>query len=313
MKPMPLSSHFDHGVVRAAGSCGCVMQPGPTLRARPCLIEFSTSGCRIMLGTIDVQGLARRCASRPAGAGPKRTTSMSRYSSIDSSSSRSVTKWSLAAHQAPQQARELHDQHAGGVRLGADQRGDRGQRVEQEVRVDLAGERLDLRRQQQLFLFLQPVLDARAVPDLDRRGARRSTVAEHDRRPASSTGEVELRKNTRCAPEAGAERLTQQLQADRRQQQDDLPVVPEPPQHPPRCVRQVGEDERREVPDRFLRADLAQAAAREAAADGEGQGDELARRRGRAAPIRQPTRAPAYGPAIRPARKAPSSVRSAAL
>ncbi len=38
----------------------------------------------------------------------------------------------------------------------------------------------------------------------------------------------------------------------------------------------AGEDERREVPDRFLRAQLAQAAAGEPAADGERQRDELA-------------------------------------
>ena len=49
-----------------------------------------------------------------------------------------------AAHQPAQQTRQLGDQHAGGFRLGADQRRDRGQRVEQEVRVDLVGERLDL-------------------------------------------------------------------------------------------------------------------------------------------------------------------------
>ena len=28
------------------------MRPPPTLRDSPCLIEFSTSGCRIMLGTM---------------------------------------------------------------------------------------------------------------------------------------------------------------------------------------------------------------------------------------------------------------------
>ena len=39
---------------------------------------------------------------------------------------------------------------------------------------------------------------------------------------------------------------------------------------------QAGEDERREVPDRFLRTELAQAAAGEAAADREGQRDDLA-------------------------------------
>ena len=41
-------------------------------------------------------------------------------------------------------------------------------------------------------------------------------------------------------------------------------------------LAQVDEDERRELPDRFLRARLAQAAAGKAAADGERQRDELA-------------------------------------
>ena len=74
----------------------------------------------------------------------------------------------LAAQQAAEQPRELHDQHPRRLRLRPDQRRDRGQRVEEEVRVDLAGERLDARRHQEFFLLLQPVLDPRAVPDLDR-------------------------------------------------------------------------------------------------------------------------------------------------
>ena len=76
----------------------------------------------------------------------------------------------VAAQQTPQQRREPDDQRARGVGFGADQRRDRRQRVEQEVRVDLALQRFDLRGEQQLLLFLEPVLDARAVPDLDRRG-----------------------------------------------------------------------------------------------------------------------------------------------
>ena len=44
----------------------------------------------------------------------------------------------------------------------------------------------------------------------------------------------------------------------------------------PDAAGQRREDERREVPDRFLRAQLAQAAAGEPAADGEGQRDPLA-------------------------------------
>ena len=49
--------------------------------------------------------------------------------------------------------------------------------------------------------------------------------------------------------------------------------------HLPRAAMKAGEDERREVPDRLLRAQLAQAAARETASDRERQRDELAVRR----------------------------------
>ena len=89
-----------------------------------------------------------------------------------------------AAHQPAQQARELRDEHARRVGLRADERRDRRQRVEQEVRVDLAGERFDLGREQQLLLFLQPVLDAGVVPDLDRRGdAEDGGEQDDDQRP----------------------------------------------------------------------------------------------------------------------------------
>ena len=101
--------------------------------------------------------------------------------------------------------------------------------------------------------------------------------------------------------EARAERLPEQLEADRREQQDDLPVDLEargPCCQTWRC--RLGEDERREVPDRFLRAQLAQAAAGEAAADGERQRDALAGDERRHADHQPPTIAPAYGPAMRP-------------
>ena len=165
-----------------------VMRPPPTLRARPCLIEFSTSGCRIMLGTMtsSVSGLI--CLS----------TLQLRAEADDLDVEVLVDRLELlaqrdevigAAHQPAQQARELRDQHARRVGLRADERRDRRERVEQEVRVDLAGQRLDLRREQQLFLLLQPVLDARVVPDLDRRrdGEHRR---EQDHAAASTTGRV---------------------------------------------------------------------------------------------------------------------------
>jgi hypothetical protein len=44
----------------------------------------------------------------------------------------------------------------------------------------------------------------------------------------------------------------------------------------PPSERRAGEDERGEVPDRFLRTEFPESAAGEAAADREGEGDELA-------------------------------------
>ena len=91
--------------------------------------------------------------------------------------------------------------------------------------------------------------------------------------------------------EAGAERLPQDLEADRRGQQDDDPVDLEPAHQPPDLAVQVGEEERREVPDRFLRADLAQAAAGKPAADRERQRDPFAADRRRDADHRADDRA----------------------
>jgi hypothetical protein len=75
--------------------------------------------------------------------------------------------------------------------------------------------------------------------------------------------------------EEDAERLTQQLECHRRQQQDDLPIRLDLSQHVPDVLVQVDEDKRRELPDHFLRARLAQTAAGEAAAHGKRQGDEF--------------------------------------
>ena len=92
-----------------------------------------------------------------------------------------------AAHQAAQDARELRDQHPRGFGLRADERRDRSERVEEEMRVDLARERLDLRGEQQLFLLLEAMLDARVVPDFDRRGDARAPWRAARRRASRAT------------------------------------------------------------------------------------------------------------------------------
>ena len=70
--------------------------------------------------------------------------------------------------------------------------------------------------------------------------------------------------------------LAQQLEGHGREQEDDLPVHLEAPEQLPQAAWQAGEDERREVPDGFLGAQLAQPSAREAASDRERKRDELA-------------------------------------
>ena len=64
--------------------------------------------------------------------------------------------------------------------------------------------------------------------------------------------------------------------ADRRGEQDDDPVDLEAPDQLPHVAVEAGEEERREMPDGLLRAELAQAAAGEAAADREGEGAPFA-------------------------------------
>jgi hypothetical protein len=78
------------------------------------------------------------------------------------------------------------------------------------------------------------------------------------------------------AAEAMAERLIQYFQSDRRGQQDHDPVDLEPPHQAPDVAMQVDEEQRREMPDRFLGTQLAESSPGEAAANRERQRDPLA-------------------------------------
>ncbi len=73
----------------------------------------------------------------------------------------------MTAHQLAQEPGEFDDDRASGFRLRPDERRHRGQRVEEEVRVDLAFQGLDLGGEEQFFLFGEAMFDARVVPDLD--------------------------------------------------------------------------------------------------------------------------------------------------
>src|SRR6266852_2239044 len=87
----------------------------------------------------------------------------------------------VLAQQAPQDARKLQHHETRLMRIGPNQRGYRIQGIEQEVGIDLAGERLQPRLHEQPLLFLQLVLIARVVQDLERQhdGEKCRSVQRH--------------------------------------------------------------------------------------------------------------------------------------
>ena len=143
------------------------------------------------------------------------------------------------------------------------------------MRVDLVRQRLDLGGQEQLFLFFEAMFDARVVPDLDgrRHGQHRREQNEHERPERLRIQEKQTLLV--CAPPQ-ADRLTNQLEADGRHQERELPIDLTRPQHLPDSRGKPGHDKRREMPDGFLRTEFAQAAAGEPAPHGKRQRDEFA-------------------------------------
>ena len=70
--------------------------------------------------------------------------------------------------------------------------------------------------------------------------------------------------------------LSQYLERDRGGDEQHLPIDVEPPHQLPEIAEQAGEDEGREMPDRVLGADFAQAAPGKAAPHEQRHGDPLA-------------------------------------
>src|SRR6476646_3669548 len=76
----------------------------------------------------------------------------------------------VLTQQPPQNIAELEYHAARVVGIEADERGNRVEGVEKEVRVDLPGKRVHARFQEKLLVPLEVHLDARVVPDFKRRG-----------------------------------------------------------------------------------------------------------------------------------------------
>ena len=71
---------------------------------------------------------------------------------------------------------KLQDHDARLVRVVANQRSDRIERVKEKMRIDLTAEGIHARLEQQLLMLLEVHLDPRVIPDFNRHGHR------HDRR-----------------------------------------------------------------------------------------------------------------------------------
>src|ERR1019366_8330518 len=76
----------------------------------------------------------------------------------------------MFAQQAAEHFGNFHYHDTRLIGIGANERGNRVERVEQEVRIDLAGERREARFHQQARLFFELLFVARVVPDFQRDG-----------------------------------------------------------------------------------------------------------------------------------------------
>ena len=178
---------------------------------------------------------------------------MSRYSSIDSSSSRSVTKcwWLRSSRRSSPDSLMISMRAVSGC-----------DRISDEIDASVLKRKCGL-----IWLLSASIFAAsssfscscrrcsmRALFQILMGVATASTVASTTSAVIQCDVDPEVEQPILAEPQA--ERLAQQLERDRREQQHELPVRFELPHHVPEVLPQVHEDERRELPDRFLRDTL---------------------------------------------------------
>ena len=148
-RPGPVSRTCSTQEIRITLRARIVSTPAPAVAAMPCWIAFSTSGCRIRLGTrrLPAAGSISHFTCRRS---PSRICSISTYPRTKASSSASGTSCNVGGLQhLPQQLAQAHDQLFGQFRIAVNQLGDRMQRVEEKMRIELAAQGLQLRLVQQ--------------------------------------------------------------------------------------------------------------------------------------------------------------------
>src|SRR5918999_6474110 len=121
------------------------------------------------------------------------------------------------------------------------------------------------------------MLDSGAVPDLYRNGHaqhRRKDYKSSEPRPAAARhqrlgrrSEIEDLVRTKAMPDG----LPENLEPNRRRKQDDHPIDLESTHESPHVPMEIREEERRKMPDRLFRTQLAQPDTRKPASDREGK------------------------------------------
>ena len=121
------------------------MWPGPDFFATPCLIAFSTSGCRIRFGT-SVSSVSGCTSKRTTRRSAKRVCSICKIlcEEVELRLERDLLLPDVLERQA-QEVAQPHQRPIGRLDVAMHQRRDRVQRVEEEVRVQLLLQRLELR------------------------------------------------------------------------------------------------------------------------------------------------------------------------
>src|SRR5665213_1548629 len=149
--------------------------------------------------------------------------------------------------QDAQDIRQLHDHLARQLWLGPNKRGNRVERVKQEVRVNLALQRVEMRLYQQAALLFQLPLGADGVPYLQRN-------ADYNRRTGADgklhqpVGRVQFEVTARIEPRQHADG---KLQRRNKHQQHDLTIEVRTTQIARDPLVEAQVDHRRERPDIF--------------------------------------------------------------
>src|ERR1700690_2620275 len=154
------------------------------------------------------------------------------------------------AQQSPQNVRKLQHDAARHIGIEANQRRNRVECVEQEMRVDLAGERVHARAEQELLILLEVHFDARVVPNFygDGHAHHRRKNFERNERPVVRRNREQpgMRRN-------GAREFNlTEFKSGADQQRQHRPIAFAKADQFYEPLRNIQKKERAEMPDVFL-------------------------------------------------------------